>query len=144
MGAGPPPFLPKGDLMDLCDNINFTNKTVFSDLMTVFGWRLVDDFRCYKNLAVIRADFYPLGHIIGVSDKAYIICDGEMNVVYRGRTFSDFEELLELYGEDAYETFPDWEIRIEKQWAIKKNSDNEWVAAFTNLAEMPYRKQVKC
>ena len=133
-----------GNQMDLCDNINFISKSVFGDIMEVFGWRLVDNFKCYKNLAILRADFYPIGHIIGVSDKAYIVCDGEMSVVYKGREYNDINDLLYEYGEKVYETFPEWEIRVEKQWAIKTYDGDEWVAAFTNLAEMPYRKQVKC
>jgi hypothetical protein len=50
--------------------------------------------------------------------------------------------MIERYGNKAIETFPEWEIKIEKQWAIKKSG--EWVSAFTNLAEMPYRKTVRC
>jgi len=65
-----------------------------------------------------------------------------MQIVYDNKTFTDFQHMIEIYGDRAYETFPDWEIIVEKQWAIKK--DGEWIASFTNLAEMPYSKQVKC
>ncbi len=93
-------------------------------------------------MAVVRADFYPVGHVLGYSKKAVIICDGEMQIIYDNKTFTDFEHMVQIYGKDAYKTFPKWEIKIEKQWAIKK--EGQWVAAFTNLSEMPYSKQVRC
>ena len=65
-----------------------------------------------------------------------------MQVIYDGHTFTDFNQMIERYGNKAIETFPEWEIKIEKQWAIKKSG--EWISAFTNLAEMPYRKTVRC
>jgi predicted metal-dependent RNase len=127
--------------MKLKDNINFTDKEQFPALFRVFGWN-VRDFNTFEDMAVIRADFYPIGHVLGFSNKAIIMCDGEMQIVYDNKTFTDFQHMIELYGDKAYETFPEWEIIMEKQWAIKK--DGEWIAAFTNLAEMPYSKQVKC
>ena len=116
---------------------------MFPQVMNVFGWKLSEDFKVYNGVALIRADFYPIGHVLGYSDKATLVCDGEMRVVYQETVYTDFKEMLDIYGEDAYETFPEWEIIIEKQWAVKKHN-GEWVAAFTNLAEMPYRKQVRC
>jgi len=127
--------------MKLKDNINFTDKEQFPALFRVFGWK-VRHFNTFKGMAVIRADFYPIGHVLGFSKKAVIMCDGEMQIVYDNKTFTDFQHMIEIYGDRAYETFPDWEIIVEKQWAIKK--DGEWIASFTNLAEMPYSKQVKC
>ena len=127
--------------MILKDNINFTTKEQFPALLNVFGWQ-VRTFKTYKNLAVVRADFYPTGYVLGFSKKAIIICDGEMQIIYDNKTFTDFEHMIEVYGERAYDTFPDWEIKIEKQWAIKRNG--QWVKAFTNLSEMPYSKQVRC
>lgn len=126
----------------LKDNINFVDEKVLPDLMRIFGWNIKEDFMTHDGLAVVRADFYPLGHVFAYSTKALIVCDGEMQVVYDGHTFTDFNQMIERYGNKAIETFPEWEIKIEKQWAIKKSG--EWVSAFTNLAEMPYRKTVRC
>tara|TARA_R100000458_G_scaffold59940_1_gene72988 strand:- start:5256 stop:5564 length:309 start_codon:yes stop_codon:yes gene_type:complete len=100
------------------------------------------DIKTFEDMAVVRADFYPVGHVLGYSKKAVIICDGEMQIIYDNKTFTDFEHMVQIYGKDAYKTFPKWEIKIEKQWAIKK--EGQWVAAFTNLSEMPYSKQVRC
>lgn len=127
--------------MELNDNINFTDKEQFPALLKIFGWN-ARDFNTFRNMAIVRADFYPVGHVLAFSKKAVIMCDGEMQIVYDNKTFTDFQHMLELYGDKAYETFPNWEIKVEKQWAIKKNG--EWVAAFSNLAEMPFSKQVRC
>tara|TARA_R100000152_G_C6747709_1_gene171297 strand:- start:502 stop:885 length:384 start_codon:yes stop_codon:yes gene_type:complete len=127
--------------MELNDNINFTDKEQFPALLKIFGWN-ARDFNTFRNMAIVRADFYPVGHVLAFSKKAVIMCDGEMQIIYDNKTFTDFQHMLELYGEKAYETFPNWEIKVEKQWAIKKNG--EWVAAFSNLAEMPFSKQVRC
>lgn len=110
--------------------------------MEIFGWSL-KEYKTHGNLAIIRADFYPVGFILGFSKKAIIVCDGEMLIHYNGNDYTDFEELLVQYGDGAYETFPEWEIKIEKQWAIKR-LDGTWVEAFSNLVEMPYREQVRC
>ena len=124
------------------DNINFASREMFPELMGIFGWS-IKEFKIYKDLAVVRADFYPVGHILGFSKKAIIVCDGETMIKFDGQIFTDFEELKTTIGEDlAYESFPQWEIVIEKQWAIKRNG--EWIGAFSHLAEMPYRKQVRC
>jgi len=124
------------------DDFNFIENETFPKLMEIFGWTL-KEYKTYQNLAIIRADFYPIGYVLGFSKKAIIICDGEMLINYRGNSYSDFEDLVSLFGEEAYETFPDWEIKIEKQWAVK-SLDGEWITAFSNLVEMPYRTQVKC
>ena len=127
----------------ICDNINFTPEEILPQVMRVFGWKLSEDFKVHNGIALVRADFYPIGHVLGYSEKATLVCDGETKIIYKNKVYLDFKDLLEVYGEKAYETFPEWEIVIEKQWAVKKYS-GEWVAAFTNLAEMPYRKQVRC
>ena len=127
--------------MDLKDNINFIDKGQFKPLFNIFGWQ-VKEVKTYREWDVVRADFYPVGYVLGFSKKAVIVCDGDMQIVYDGKTFTDFEHMVQIYGDKAYETFPQWEVLVEKQWAIKK--EGEWVAAFSNLSEMPYSKQVKC
>jgi len=127
--------------LDLKDNINFIDKGQFEALFNIFGWQ-VREVKTYRDWDVIRADFYPVGYVLGFSKKAIIICDGSMRVIHDGETFTDFEQMVQKYGEKAYETFPDWDVLVEKQWAIKK--EGEWVAAFSNLSELPYSKQVKC
>lgn len=126
----------------LKDNINFIDKDVFPTLMKIFGWNAKEDFLTYKDMAVVRADFYPTGHVFAFSDKAVIVCDGKMSITYKGETYTDFSELEKRYGTKAIATFPKWDIKMEKQWAVKKNG--QWVAAFTNLAEMPYRQALRC
>jgi hypothetical protein len=124
------------------DNINFVNAKVLPDLLKIFGWELKKDIMVHNGLAVVRADFYPLGHVFAYSTKALIVCDGEMRIKHKGKEFTDFGQMIEEYGNSAFETFPEWEIEIEKQWAIKRSG--KWVSAFTNLSEMPYRKTVRC
>jgi hypothetical protein len=124
------------------DNINFIKAGVLPEILKIFGWELKDNLMVHNGLAVVRADFYPLGHVFAYSSKALIICDGEMCIKYRGKEYSTFGQLIEEYGHNAFETFPEWEIKVEKQWAIMRSG--KWVTAFTNLAEMPYRKTVRC
>ncbi len=126
----------------LKDNNNFIDKDAFPTLMKIFGWDVKDDFMTHENMAVVRADFYPTGHVFAYSKKAVIVCDGKMNITYKGKSYTDFSELEEEYGTKAIATFPKWDIKMEKQWTVKKNG--QWVAAFTNLAEMPYRKTLRC
>lgn len=110
--------------------------------MNIFGWNAKNDFLIHKDMAVVRADFYPTGHVFAISKKAVIVCDGKMEIEYKGKTYTDFSELYDKYGNKAFDTFPDWDIKVEKQWTVKKNG--QWCAAFTNLAEMPYRKTIRC
>ena len=126
----------------LKDNIKFVEADSLPDLMNIFGWTVKEGYMIHEGLAVVRADFYPLGHMLAYSSKAQIICDGEMCIKYNGQTFTDYQQLVEIYGTEAINTFPEWEIKIEKQWTVKRNG--QWVSAFTNLAEMPYRKSVRC
>jgi hypothetical protein len=129
------------------DNINFINEKAFPELMKVFGWEIKPNFKVYQGLAIIRADFYPIGHVLGFSSKAIIICDGESIIKYNGSKYTDFDDIVQEIGFDAaMESFPEWEITVEKQWAIKKHHKDGkyWVGAFTNLAEMPYRKTIRC
>ena len=126
----------------LKDNINFVEADSLPDLMNIFGWTVKEGYMIHEGLAVVRADFYPLGHMLAYSSKAQIICDGEMCIKYNGQTITDYQQLEEIYGTEAINTFPEWEIKIEKQWTVKRNG--QWVSAFTNLAEMPYRKSVRC
>lgn len=131
-----------GELSMLNDNINFVDKELFPQLMGIFGWK-AKEWDTHDGLAVVRADFYPCGHVLAFSSRAQclIVCDGEMCIEYDGHTFTDFEQMEEKYGTKAYETFPDWTIKVEKQWAIKRNG--QWVMAFSNLAEIPYRKAIQ-
>jgi len=115
--------------------------------MGIFGWEVKPDYQVYQGLAIIRADFYPVGHELGYSSKAKIVCDGESIIEYNHSKYRNFEEIVEEIGFDkAIESFPHWTIKVEKQWAIIKHGRHgkEWVAAFTNLAEMPYRKTIRC
>ena len=124
-----------------CDNINFTEKQLVPQLFEIFGWQLQDCDEC-GTLAPVRADFYPTGYVLGFSKKALIVCDGESEFDYGGKTYFDFQDLYDELGEEAYSTFPEWTIIIEKEWCVKKN--NEWIASFSNLAEMPFRTKVGC
>ena len=123
------------------DNINFCDRKLFANLMDLFGWQL-KEFKTVGEIAVARADFYPVGYLLATSKKAVIICEGECLFLYRDEVYKDFDELYSIMGDKAYETFPEWEIRVEKQWAVKKNG--QWVGAFSHLHEMPTRKQLRC
>lgn len=135
------PLALRGNRMDLNDNENFADENLIPKVFEIFGWNL-QTFKVYQNLALVRADFYPVGHVLAISKKAVIVCEGRTVFDYKGDEYRDFDELLELVGEHAYGTFPEWNIWMEKEWTIRKNG--EWVLAFSNLSEMPYRKQVKC
>jgi len=136
------PSLAHRGIIMIKDNINFIDKEAFKSLMDIFGWNAKDDFLIHKDMAVVRADFYPNGHVFAISKKAVIVCDGKMEVQYKGKTYTDFSELYDKYGSKAFDTFSNWEIKVEKQWTVKKNG--QWCAAFTNLAEMPYRQTIRC
>jgi hypothetical protein len=127
--------------MELQDEINYADKRLIPKVFDIFGWKL-QQFKTYENLALVRADFYDVGHVLAISKKAVIVCEGISVFDYNGVEYEDFEELFNMVGEEAYATFPEWNIRIEKEWTIRKNG--EWVLAFSNLSEMPYRKQVRC
>lgn len=129
------------------DNINFINEQTFPQIMKIFGWEVKPNYQVYQGLAIIRADFYPIGHVLGFSSKATIICDGESIIELNGTKYHDFDEIVQEIGlTNAIESFPTWKVTVEKQWAILKhnNDGKKWVGAFTNLAEMPYRKTIRC
>jgi len=128
-------------MKEINDENNFCQPKLFNDLMNIFGWQL-KEFKTVQDLAVVRADFYPVGHLLAISKKAVVICDGESEFIYNGNTYTDFNDLYSEIGDKAYNTFPDWEVIIEKQWAVKRNG--QWVSAFTNIKEMPTTKQIRC
>jgi len=133
---------PNGGIyMNLQDEINYADKKLIPKVFEIFGWKL-QTFKVYQNLALVRADFYPVGHVLAISKKAVIVCEGKTIFEWNNLEYSDFDELLEKIGERAYSTFPEWNIWMEKEWTIRKNG--EWILAFSNLSEMPYRKQVRC
>ena len=127
--------------MELNDNENFADKNLIPKVFDIFGWKL-QQFKTYENLALVRADFYPVGHVLAISKKAVIVCEGKTVFDFEDGEYRDFSELFGKMGEEAYKTFPEWKIWMEKEWTIRKNG--EWVLAFSNLSEMPYRKQVRC
>mgnify|MGYP003646736745 CR=1 FL=1 len=127
--------------MNLNDNDNFADRQLISQVFDIFGWNL-QNYKTYQNLALLRADFYPIGYVLAISNKAVIVCEGASVFYYDGEEYSDFEELFNSVGKEAYGTFPKWNILVEKQWTIRKNG--EWISAFSTLSEMPYRKQVRC
>ena len=127
--------------MDLQDEIYYADKNLIPKVFDIFGWKL-QTLQTYDNLALVRADFYPVGYVLAISKKAVIVCEGRTVFDYEGNEYRDFSELFEEIGQKAYSTFPDWKIWMEKEWTIRKNG--EWVLAFSNLSEMPYRKQVRC
>lgn len=139
IGSFPSPL--ESDYMIKCDNINFTEKQLLPRLFEIFGWNLKECDEC-GTIAPVRADFYPVGYVLGFSKKAVIICDGESEFDYEGTTYFDFQDLYDELGDEAYATFPDWNIVIEKEWCVKKNG--EWVASFSNISEMPFRTKVGC
>ena len=127
--------------MNLDDNENYAQKRLISKIFEIFGWNL-QNYNTYQDLALIRADFYPVGYVLAISKKAVIVCEGNTVFDFDGLEYRDFNELYEKMGEEAYSTFPYWKIRVEKEWTIRRNGD--WISAFSNLSEMPYRKQVRC
>ena len=127
--------------MNLQDEINYADKTLVPKVFDIFGWKL-KQFKTYEDLALVRADFYPVGHVLAISKKAVIVCEGSTLFEYKGVEYGDFDELLDSVGTIAYATFPQWNVKVEKEWTIRKNG--ECVLAFSNLSEMPYRKQVRC
>jgi len=127
--------------MTLNDNNNYADVKLIKQIFDIFGWNL-QNYKTYQDLALLRADFYPIGYILAISKKAVIVCEGSTVFYYDGEEYSDFEQLFKLEGEQAYGTFPKWNVVIERQWTIRRNG--EWISAFSTLSEMPYRKQVRC
>ena len=128
------------DNSQLNDGLNFTGKANLPLLLSAFGW-ICKDFMVCDNLAPLKADFYPKGFVLALSKKAVILCDGESLIRYDGEEFESFADLKFKYGRNAYRTFPDWEIVVEKEWVVKKNG--EWLYAFTNFSELPFRSNMK-
>ena len=60
---------------------------------------------------------------------------------YKGEEYYSFDELKQRWGNEAYLTFPDWEIIEEKEWVIKKNG--EWLYSFSDFSELPFRSEMK-
>jgi len=135
-------LLTTGDLkMDLDDNNNYADVKLINQIFDIFGWNL-QNYKTYQDLALVRADFYPIGYVLAISKKAVIVCEGSTVFYYDGEEYSDFEELFNTVGEKAYGTFPKWDVVVERQWTIRRNG--KWISAFSTLSEMPYRKQVRC
>tara|TARA_R100000152_G_C6781793_1_gene217139 strand:+ start:2274 stop:2672 length:399 start_codon:yes stop_codon:yes gene_type:complete len=129
------------------DNINFINEKTFPKLMEIFGWEIKPNYQTYNGLVITRADFYPIGHVLGYSSKAIIECDGESVIELNGVKYYDFLEIVDDLGiEEAIKSFPSWNVIVEKQWAIRKSNKEGkiWVGAFSNLSELPYRKSLRC
>ena len=128
------------DNSEINDGVNFVDKRVPPNLLKAFGW-ICKDFKTYDGLAPVKADFYPKGWVLALSKRAIIICDGETLIRYKGEEYYSFDELKQRWGNEAYLTFPDWEIIEEKEWVIKKNG--EWLYSFSDFSELPFRSEMK-
>ena len=124
--------------MSLLDNDSFIQKLTVRDVMKTFGW-ILSDYISHKELAIMRADFYPTGFVLATSKRAVIVCDGETRVLFGGNVFKNIDELYDVHGKEVINEFNHWEFLMVKEWVIKKNS-GEFLTSFTTLKEMPFEK----
>tara|TARA_R100000781_G_scaffold9994_1_gene9680 strand:+ start:157 stop:585 length:429 start_codon:yes stop_codon:yes gene_type:complete len=137
------PFL--GVIKMLLDNVNFIPVNTIGIVMSAFGWTHSESQNYSisgESLTVVKPDFYPNGHVLAVSKKAVIICDGESHFEYRGKEYTDIQEIIGEFGIQIIETFPEWVFTIEKEWTIMKNG--EFVHSFSSLNELRHRKKLRC
>ena len=71
--------------MELNDNNNYADVKLINQIFDIFGWNL-QNYKTYQDLALLRADFYPIGYVLAISKKAVIVCEGSTVV---GSAFSD-------------------------------------------------------
>tara|TARA_B100000131_G_scaffold311829_1_gene345164 strand:+ start:7857 stop:8249 length:393 start_codon:yes stop_codon:yes gene_type:complete len=124
------------------DEVNFIREELIKKYLEAFGWIYNGSHLTWGELAATRADFYPTGFVIAVSKKAVITCEGELVFKYKGEIYEDFDDLCKKLGRKAFDTLPDWEIEVEKEWTVRKNG--EWKHSFSNFVELPLRKQLRC
>jgi|8_EtaG_2_1085327.scaffolds.fasta_scaffold327507_1 predicted metal-dependent RNase len=124
--------------MSISDNDSFIQRNIVKDVLKAFGWT-ISNYITHEDVAIIRADFYPSGHVLATSKRAIIVCDGNTEVMFKGTKFSGIKELYEFYGEKAIHNFQDWEFLMVKEWVVKRNS-GEFITTFSTLKEMPTEK----
>jgi len=134
-----------GGIVLLLDNNNFIPINTIGVVLSAFGWSHSEskNYTTSEELVtIVKPDFYPNGHVLAVSKKAIIVCDGESQFEYQGKEYNDVQEIIGEFGIQIIETFPQWKFTIEKEWTIKKNG--EYVHSFSSLKELRHRKKLRC
>ena len=140
-----PSFFLFGDINMLLDNRNFIPLNTIGVVLSAFGWSHSEskDYSVGKEtLTIVKPDFYPAGHVLAVSKKAVIVCDGESQFEYQGKEYNDVQEIIGEFGIQIIETFPEWIFTLEKEWTIMKNG--QYVHSFSSLNELRHRKKLRC
>jgi hypothetical protein len=138
------PFSNGGNSM--IDNYNFLPPNTIHLLLDAFGWSYSksNDYRNLDNInmTLLRADFYPVGHVLAVSKKAVIVCDGESLIEYKDEVYEDVQELIDKFGNSVIDKFSSWKFLSEKEWTVKKNG--EYVHSFSSFKDIKHRKKLRC
>jgi len=121
---------------------NFLNPSAFKIIIEQqLGW-ILKDFKTLNGLAVVRPDFYPNNHVLGISKKAVIVCKGKSLFSIGNKEYNSIDDAFDKLGVSILDTFEEWEWQMEKEWVIMK--DGEWVGSFTILTECPFRTKIRC
>jgi len=95
-----------------------------------------------EGLAIFKPDFYPNGHVIGLSKGGYIYSAGNTLVLYKGTPYESIEDLLEQEPL-AIHHFGDWVFKEEKEWVVTRTG-KEFLYSFSNLHKIPRKAKYRC
>lgn len=127
--------------MELCDYSNIIPKGMLPIVLEAHGW-IYKDSLSYLDYTLMKPDFYPSGFVLAVSKKAVIICDGDTLIRFKGIEYSDITDLINEFGKEIINTFPQWDFVIEKEWTVMKNG--QYVHSFSSFDQIEERKKLRC
>ena len=109
--------------------------------MQVRGWRLMNPL-VQEGLVIFKPDFYPNGHVIGLSKGGYIYSAGNTLIQYKENTYESIEDLLEKEPL-AIHDFGEWVFKEEKEWVVTRTG-KEYLYSFSNVHKIPKRTTYRC
>ena len=125
----------------LADNFNFIYPETLQRHMQVRGWRLMNPL-VQEGLVIFKPDFYPNGHVIGLSKGGYIYSAGNTLIQYKENTYESIEDLLEKEPL-AIHDFGEWVFKEEKEWVVTRTG-KEYLYSFSNVHKIPKRTTYRC
>ena len=126
------------------------NRMVELDLK-VTGWK-VKAPKCLSNyhkefndlnLTCTNPNFYNDGDIIAESRKCVVMACGHSIIKYNNREFWEPYQIIKNYGVEALKDIDNWEWLQVMDWIIVTKKGNKLLSQFSNLSDLPKRKDVE-
>ena len=95
------------------------------------------------NLTCTNPNFYNDGEIIAESRKSIVMACGHSIIKYKNREYWEPYQIIKNHGYEALKDLDNWEWLQVMDWIIVTKKDNKLLAQFSNLSDLPNRKELE-